>query len=103
MRDSNTDEQHALAHRFADVALPADATDSCPWGWHGADDWRRGFLVKEWEVGKIWVSVAGEQDHHGKVTPWLQVNGGDECTPFERRRLIAVLMSAGRLFDSLAA
>jgi hypothetical protein len=71
MRDSNTDEQQALAYRFADVALPAEATDCYPWGCYGEDDWRRGFLVREWDVAAIWVSVAGEQDHHGTVSRWL--------------------------------
>jgi hypothetical protein len=99
---SNSAEQ-GLAYRFAALALPDDATDCYPWQWHREDDWRRGFLVREWDVGAIWVSVAGEQDHRGYVSRWLHVSGDDECTPPERRQLMAALSAAGELLDSLAA
>ncbi|MBJ7340967.1 hypothetical protein [Mycolicibacterium sp.] len=102
MLDSNTDVQ-ILAYFFADLALPADAIDCGPWGWHGVDDWRRGFLTWERDVAAISVTVAGEQNHHGEVTRWLHVSGDGECTARERQQLIATLATAGELFDSLMA
>jgi hypothetical protein len=68
---------------------------------HGDDDWRRPFLTREWEVAGLWVSVAGEQDHHGDVTRWVHVGGEDQCTGSDRGHLIAALTDAGTLFDSL--
>ena len=96
----DTNEQ-ALAHRFAALLIPHDATECGAWGWRGQDDWRRGFLTREWDVGGIWVSVAGEQDHHGTIRRWVHVGGEDRCTGSDRGRLIAALFDAGRLFDSL--
>ena len=85
MLDSNSDEQ-ALAYYFADVVCPGEAIECGAWGLRGERDWRRGFLIKEWDVAGIWVSVAGEQDHHGKVTRWVHVGGEDRCTGSDRRR-----------------
>jgi hypothetical protein len=90
-----------LPYHFADVAIPAHATDCGAWSRHGDDDWRRPFLIKEWEIAGLWVSVAGEQDHHGKVTRWLHVGGHDQCTTSDRQDLIAALTAAGELLDSL--
>lgn len=100
--DCQTEEQ-MLAYRFAHVALPDDATDCGPWQWHGGNDWRRYFLTREWNVAGIWVSVAGEQRHHGDVERWMHVGGEDQCTGSDRRRLIEALRDAGRLLDSLVA
>jgi hypothetical protein len=100
MLNPNTDEQ-SLAYRFASLALPDDATDCGAWQWHGGDDWRRPFTVREWEVVGVWVSVAGEQNHHGSVTRWVHVSGEDQCNPTDRSRLISALIDAGSLLDSL--
>ena len=102
MIDGNTDEQ-TLAFHFAHVALPNDAIDCGPWHWHGGGDWRRHFLSREWNVAGLWVSVAGEQDHQGKVTRWMHVGGEDHCTSSDRRELIAALNDAGQLLDSLTS
>ena len=99
-RQLSEDEQ-ALAYRFAHVALPEDATACDPWEWHGGEDWRRYFLTRDWDVNGIWVSVAGEQDHLGTVTRWMHVGGEDQCTASDRKHLIAVLLEAGQLLDRL--
>jgi hypothetical protein len=96
-----SDEEQTLAYRFAHVALPEDAIGCDPWEWHGGQDWRRYFLTREWDVNGIWVSVAGEQNHHGDVKRWMHVGGEDQCTTSDRQRLIAVLIEAGRLLDAL--
>jgi hypothetical protein len=101
MRDFNTNEQ-LLAAYFADVARPDEATECGPWRKRGEHDWRRGFLVKEWEVAGLWVSVAGEQDHHGNVTRWVHVGGEDRCSASERRLLIAAVTRAGELLEELS-
>jgi hypothetical protein len=100
MREPSDDEQ-ALAFRFAHVSLPEEAIDCEPWHSHGDEDWRRVFLIREWEIEGIWVSVAGEQSHDGQVRRWLHVGGEDRCTSSDRQRLIAALVEAGRLLDSL--
>jgi hypothetical protein len=97
-----TDVEQTLAYRFAHVALPPDATDCESWRWRGGE-WRRFFLVREWDIGGIWVSVAGEQNHRGHVRRWMHVGGEDECTSSDRRRLIGALEEAGRLLDALTA
>jgi hypothetical protein len=99
-RPLSADEQ-ALAYRFSHVPLPDDAISCDPWDWHGGLDWRRYFLTREWDVNGVWVSVAGEQDHHGTVTRWMHVGGEDQCTSSDRRRLIVALVEAGQLLDSL--
>jgi hypothetical protein len=96
-----TDEQQSLAFRFAALALPLDATDCDPWEWHGAGDWRRYFLTKEWDVSGLWVSVGGEQNHFGKVKRWLHVGGEDQCDDSDRHQLIDALTEAGKLLDGL--
>ena len=95
-----TDAQQILAYRFAHVALPIYATDCDPWEWFG-DAWKRYFTVKEWNVAGLWVSVGGEQTQHGLVTRWLHVGGEDQCSTSDREELIAALVDAGKLFDSL--
>jgi hypothetical protein len=95
-----TGEQQEFALRFADVALPPDATDCEPWQWH-AGAWRRFFLTREWNIAGIWVSVAGEQTHDGDVRRWMHVGGEDECRTSDRHALIAALEEAGKLLDSL--
>jgi hypothetical protein len=102
MRDLTDDEQR-LSYRFAHVPLPADATTCDPWERHGENDWRRYFLTREWDIAGIWVSVAGEQNHLGDVTRWMQVGGDDQCSTSDRRGLITALEDAGRLLDSLNA
>ena len=97
--DSN---EQATALRFAHVALPPDATECEPWVLH-AGEWRRFFLVREWNIGGIWVSVAGDQSEHGDVRRWMHVGGEDECKGSDRRALIAALHAAGQLLDSLNA
>jgi hypothetical protein len=99
MRDLSYDEQ-ALAFRFSHLPLPADAIDCEPWHFQDGD-WRRQFLVREWEIAGLWVSVAGEQDRHGQVKRWLHVGGEDHCTAPNRQLLIAALVEAGHLLDSL--
>jgi hypothetical protein len=93
-------EEQALALRFAHVPLPPDATDCEAWQWH-ADAWRRFFLVKEWNIGGIWVSVAGEQTEYGDVRRWMHVGGEDACRGSDRHTLIEALEEAGQLLDSL--
>jgi hypothetical protein len=100
MRDL-TDEQQALAYRFADLALPLDATECDPWEWHGTQDWRRYFLTRDWDVGGIFVTVGGEQNHLGDVVRWLHVGGNDQCDGSDRRTLIDALTAAGTLLDGL--
>jgi hypothetical protein len=90
-----------LDFRFAHVALPSDAVECQPWHRHGENDWRRFFLTREWNISEVWVSVAGEQDHHGEVKRWLHVGGEDHCSTSDRRELIAALTDAGHLLDSL--
>lgn len=102
MRKLTDDEQQA-AYRYAHLELPVDAIDCDPWYWHGGDDWRRYFVTREWDVSGLWVSVAGEQDHDGKITRWLHVGGDDQCSTSDRGELIAALVDAGRLLDSLNA
>jgi hypothetical protein len=97
--DSN---EQATALRFAHVALPPDATECEPWVLN-AGGWRRFFLVREWNIGGIWVSVAGEQTERGDVRRWMNVGGEDECKGSDRRTLIAALQDAGQLLDSLTA
>jgi hypothetical protein len=94
-------EEQALAFRFAHLPLPDGVTSCDPWLAHGQDDWRRLFVIREWEIAGLWVSVAGEQDHHGNVTRWLHVGGDDQCRSSDRQRLILALVEAGRLLDSL--
>lgn len=101
MRNLSKDEQ-ALAVRFTHVPLPSEAIECEPWLSHGDADWRRHFLIREWEIAGLWVSVAGEQNHHGEVRRWLHVGGEDQCTSSDRQRLITALIEAGRLLDSLA-
>jgi hypothetical protein len=96
----SSDEQ-TLAYRFAHVALPDDAVQCGPWQWHGGDDWRRYFLTREWNVAGIWVSVEGEQGHHGDVRRWMHVGGEDGFSTADRHDLMTALQEAGRLFDSL--
>ena len=96
-----TDEQQTLAYRFAELALPIDATECDPWEWHGAQDWRRYFLTRDWDVGGIFVTVGGEQNHHGDVVRWLHVGGSDQCEGSDRRALIDALVNAGDLLDRL--
>jgi hypothetical protein len=91
----------ATALRFAHVALPADAIDCDQWVWH-ADAWRRFFLTREWNIGDIWVSVAGEQTDDGELRRWMVVGGEDKFSSSDRRALIAAIEEAGRLLDSLA-
>lgn len=102
MRDLTDDEQR-LAFRFAHVPLPADATACDPWEWHGELDWRRYFLTREWEIAGLWISVAGEQNHHGEISRWMHVGGDDQCSTSDRRDLIAALIEAGQLLDGLNA
>ena len=97
-----SDHEQVLANRFAHLPLPDDATDCEPWCWHG-EDWRRHFLTREWEVAGLWVSVAGEQNHHGDVRRWMHVGGEDHCTTSDREQLIAALVQAGQLFDAVTA
>jgi hypothetical protein len=99
VRDSSYGEQ-ALAYRFAHLPLPVDAIDCEPWQWHG-DEWRRHFLSREWNIAGVWISVAGEQNHRGRVSRWLHVGGEDRCTSSDRQRLIAALVDAGQLLDAL--
>ena len=101
-RDQLSDDERALAYRFAHVPLPADAVDCSPWHWHGGDDWRRHLIIREWAVGGIWVCVAGEQTHRGEVWRWLHVGGEDQCTAVHRKQLIAALAEAGDLLESLS-
>jgi hypothetical protein len=101
MRDFDTNEELMDVY-FADVPRPAEAIECGPWRKRGEQDFRRGFLVKEWDVAGIWVSVAGEQDHRGKVTRWVHVGGDDRCAASDRRQLIAALTNAGHLLDSLS-
>jgi hypothetical protein len=103
MQRGLTDEEQALAYRFAHVPLPMDAICCDPWTWHGPHDWRRFFLTREWEVNGIWVSVAGEQNHRGGITRWMHVGGDDQCSTSDRTDLIVALVEAGRLFDDLTA
>jgi hypothetical protein len=100
VRDLSQKEQ-AMAYRFAHVALPDDAVDCDVWRWHGDDDWRRYFQTREWHISGIWVSVAGEQDHHGNIKRWMHVGGEDECATSDRSQLIIALLEAGELLDSL--
>lgn len=90
-----------LAARFAGVSLPNDAIENDAWRRHGAEDWRRHFLSKEWNVAGIWVSVAGEQNHHGGIRRWMHVGGEDQCTTSDRRQLVIAIEEAGRLLDAL--
>jgi hypothetical protein len=96
-----THDQQVLAYRFAALALPPDATECDPWEWHGAQDWRRYFLTKDWDIGGIFVTVGGEQNHHGGVIRWLHVGGSDQCDGADRRDLIDALTDAGKLLDGL--
>lgn len=98
-----TDLEQQLAYRFAHLPLPEDAVKCDPWFWQGQDDYRRYFLTREWDVEGIWIEVAGEQNHLGEVTRWLHIGGEDQCGTSDRMRLIAVLVEAGELYDSLTA
>lgn len=98
-----TDFEQQLAYRFAHLLLPEDAVRCDPWFWHGDDDYRRYFLTRDWDVEGIWIEVAGEQNHRGEVTRWMHIGGEDQCDTSDRMRLIAVLVEAGELYDSLTA
>ena len=99
MLDTNNSRPR-LFRRFAHLDVPPEAIDCAPWHWHGGNDWRRHFVVREWNVGGLWVSVAGEQNHRGEVRRWLHVGGEDQCTTSDRHRLIAALVEAGQLLDA---
>ena len=60
-------------------------------------------LTRAWEVAGIWVEVAGEQDHHGRITRWMHVGGEDQCDTSDRGLLITALTEAGALYDALSA
>src|ERR1700761_704065 len=94
-------EEQSLAYRFAHLPLPHEAISCDPWLSHGQDDWRRQFVIREWEIAGLWVSVAGEPDHRGNVTRWMHVGGDDQCSSSDRQRLIVALVEGGRLLDSL--
>jgi hypothetical protein len=96
-----TDEQQWLAFRFAALPLPLDATGCDPWKQRGAEDWRRYFLTREWDVDGLLVSVGGEQNHLGEVSRWLHIGGDDHSDSSDRRQLIGALMDAGKLLDGL--
>ena len=98
-----TASEQRLAFRFARVPLPEDAIACDPWSEHGEDDWRRYFLIREWQAADIWVEVAGEQDHHGQVTRWVHVDGEGQCDATQRVQLIEAITEAGQLYELLAA
>lgn len=93
-------EQRQLALRFADVALPCNVIDCDTWEWHDGR-WRRYFTVKSWHVGDIEVCVSGEQDHGGRARFWTYLGSHALCTTADRENLIAALLEAGDLLDSL--
>ncbi|MET0704445.1 MAG: hypothetical protein ABWY93_32745 [Mycobacterium sp.] len=99
--DILSDHQQRLAYRFAHVPLPDDAIACHPWCEYGDDDARRYFLTREWRIGDIWVEVAGEQNHRGEVTRWVHVDGEDQLGPLGRVELIAAIVEAGQLYDTL--
>jgi hypothetical protein len=58
-------------------------------------------MTREWDVSGFWVSLAGEQNHYGEVTRWMHVGGDDQCSTSDRGDLIAALLEAGQLLDTL--
>jgi len=102
VRELTSDEQ-VLAYRFAHLALPADASGCDPWVCHGHGDWRRYFVTQEWDVGATFVSVGGEQNHHGEIRRWLHVVGEDHLDKADRLRLTEAMENGRRLLDGLNA
>lgn len=100
MRDL-CDHEQAVAFRLSHLPLPPDAIECETWQRHGDDEWRRGFLIREWEVAGLWVSVVGEQRRNGDIRRWMHIGGEDECNTSDRQQLIAAIREAGQLLDSL--
>jgi hypothetical protein len=100
MRELTADEQ-ALAYRFAHVQLPLDAVACDPWTEHGDGGWRRYFLTRDWQIGDVWVEVAGEQNHHGAISRWMHLVTEGDCSTSDWPLLIAALVEAQQLFEAL--
>lgn len=98
---SLTPKERELAVRFAHVDLPVDVTDCEPWEWH-QDAWRRLFTVREWQVAGVMVTVSGEQTHRGDLALWIYVGGEDQFSASSHGPLLAALVQAGTLLDSLS-
>ena len=101
MHDDELETPRSLALRFANVALPDDATECDSWEWHeGA--WRWFFVSRECQVGLVRVTVGGEQTHEGDVERWLYVSGEDQLSRRSQQVLVQMLEEARAFMDSLS-
>jgi hypothetical protein len=93
-------QRQTLPLNLSHVPLPDHVTD-CE-RWECADgEWTRLFTVREWQVGGVLVTVSGEQDQLGNASFWLYVGGEGQFAGPDWHALMAVMVQAGELLQSL--